>query len=143
MFRIAQRTVRLMMAGSVALLIAAPAHAAARSDQPVQGWSAMEGIPASALLRQAPQLPNSDMAVGDQPYCAENAEIHATLKHDFAEHRVDASRHEGTELWGSDQMGTWTLVAPRADRTSCIIASGIGFDSGRDLELYYQTAGLR
>lgn len=40
-------------------------------------------------------------------------------------------------------MGTWTLVAPRADETSCIIASGIGFDAERDVETYYRTAGLK
>lgn len=143
MFRIAQRTASLMMAGSVALLIAAPAQSATRPDQPIQGWSAMDGVAAGALLKQARRMPTSDMALVDQPYCAENAEIHATLKQDFNESRVDASQHEGAELWGSDQMGTWTLVAPREDATSCIIASGIGFTSARDVELYYRTAGLR
>lgn len=143
MFRIAQRTASLMMASSVALLIAAPAQSATRPDQPVQGWSAMDGVAAGALLKQAGQMPVSDMAVGDQPYCAGDSEIHATLKHDFNETRVDDGQHEGAELWGSDQMGTWTLVAPRTDATSCIIASGIGFTSGRDVELYYRTAGLK
>lgn len=143
MLRTANRIACLTVAGSAALLTAMPAFAASRADQPVQGWSAMQGVPATALLEQARDLPNSDMAVGDQPYCAENSEIHATLKQDFNERPVDHRQHAGTELWGSDQMGTWTLVAPRPDQTSCIIASGIGFDAARDVEVYYRTAGLQ
>lgn len=119
----AHRTARLMMAGSVMLLTAMPVLSATRPDQPVQAWSAMAGVDVPSLLSQTAQMPISDMAVGDQPYCAADPEIHQTLTTEFEESRVDAS-HKGTELWGSDQLGTWTLVAPRADDTSCIIASG-------------------
>ena len=49
---------------------------------------------------------------------------------------------QGTQLWGSDQLGTWTLVAPRDDQTSCIIASGIGFSDDRSTQAYFQVAGL-
>ena len=42
-----------------------------------------------------------------------------------------------------DQPCTWTLVVPRKDDTSCIIASGIGYDTARNEDVYYQTAGLR
>ena len=143
MYRTANRISRLGMAGSVALLMAMPAYSAIRSDQPVQGWSAMEGIDTATLLQQAQDMPTSDMAVGDQPYCAADSEIHQTLTQDFSENRIDAQQHAGTELWGSDQMGTWTLVAPRKDNTSCIIASGIGFDEEKSVEVYYTTAGLQ
>ncbi|MBC9246285.1 hypothetical protein H4P12_06055 [Paracoccus sp. 11-3] len=143
MNRTANRIGRLGMAGSVALLVAMPAYSAIRSDQPVQGWSAMAGIDTASLLQQAQDMPTSDMAVGDQPYCATDSEIHQTLTQDFSENRVDAEQHAGTELWGSDQMGTWTLVAPRKDNTSCIIASGIGFDEQTSVEVYYTTAGLQ
>lgn len=142
MTRTAHRLARLGMVGSVALLTAMPALAATRPDQPVQAWSAIEGVPATALLERARDLPTSDMAVGDQPYCADNAEIHATLSGDFSEAPIDATQHPDAQLWGSDQMGTWTLVAPRSDDTSCIIASGIGFDADRDASIYYRTAGL-
>ena len=142
MYRTAHRIASLGMIGSVALLMAMPAQSAIRSDEPVQGWSAMEGVDVATLLQQAQDMPTSDMAVGDQPYCATDSEIHQTLTREFSEGRIDAERHAGTELWGSDQMGTWTLVAPRKDDTSCIIASGIGFDEGRDVEVYYTTAGL-
>lgn len=143
MYRTANRISRLGMAGSVALLMAMPAYSAIRSDQPVQGWSAMAGIDTATLLQQAQDMPTSDMAVGDQPYCADDSEIHQTLTQDFSENRIDAQQHAGTELWGSDQMGTWTLVAPRKDNTSCIIASGIGFDEEKSVEVYYTTAGLQ
>ncbi|MCZ0961369.1 hypothetical protein [Paracoccus benzoatiresistens] len=143
MTRTAARIARLGMAGSVSLLMAMPAVSATRPDQPVQAWPAMSGVDTATLLEQAQDLPTSDMAVGDQPYCADDAEIHRTLKHDFNEAPVPSDGHAATELWASQQMGTWTLVAPRKDDTSCIIASGIGYDTARDVDVYYQTVGLR
>lgn len=148
MTRIASRIARLGLAGSVMLSMAMPAVSATRPDQPVQAWPAMAGVPVEVLLERAQTLPLSEMAAGDQPYCAADAEIHQTLEHDFAEAPVAgtgpaAIGQDATELWASDQMGTWTLVAPRVDGTSCIIASGIGYDAGRDVEVYFHTAGLR
>ncbi|SNR33130.1 hypothetical protein [Paracoccus sediminis] len=143
MTRIAHRIARLGLAGSVVALMAVPAVSATRPDQPVQAWPAMAGVDTATLLEQAQDMPTSDMAVGDQPYCAADAEIRLTLKQDFNESPVPGDGHAATELWASDQMGTWTLVAPRADDTSCIIASGIGYDTARDVNVYYQTAGLR
>lgn len=134
---IAHRIARLGMAGSVALLAAGPALAA---PQPVQGWSAMQGVTPAALLVQVQDLPLSEVAIDDQPYCAPDAEIAHTLNHDFDENPVEATAE--TELWGSDQLGTWTLVATRADDTSCIIASGIGYSDEREAAVYYRTAGL-
>lgn len=143
MSRTANRFVSLIVAGSAALLTAMPAVALTRADQPVQGWSAMQNTDVATLLDAAQDMPLSEVAINDQPYCAVNAEIHQTLNKDFNESRIDSQGHAGTELWGSDQMGTWTLVAPRGDDTSCIIASGIGFDDQRDLDVYYVTAGLK
>ena len=137
----ADRITRLGCAGVVALLSVTPALSAS-PNQPVQGWSAMQGIEPAALLEDIQTMPVSEMAVDDQPYCADDAEIAATLEQDFAEHPVDMTGVQGTQLWGSDQLGTWTLVAPRADQTSCIIASGIGYEGGTDVKLYYTTAGL-
>lgn len=141
MTRIANRTARLTMASSIALLTAMPALGASRADRPVQGWTTTKGLDIPALPDRARDTPASDMAVGDRPYCAEDREIRHTLQQDFAEKPVDAS-HEDAELWGSEQMGTWTLVAPREDKTSCIIASGIGYHPAKDVEIYYRTAGL-
>lgn len=143
MTRIAIRIARFGMAGSVAALLAMPAVSATRPDQPVQAWPAMAGVDTATLLQQAEDLPVSDMAVGDQPYCAADSEIHQTLQQDFNETPVPGDGHAATELWASDQMGTWTLVVPRKDDTSCIIASGIGYDTARDVDVYYRTAGLR
>lgn len=138
----ASRIAGLVAASSVVLLTAMPASALTRADQPVQAWPAMADSDAATLLKEVQDMPLSDMALGDQPYCAADAEIRQTLEHDFAEARVDGNRHPGAELWGSASMGTWTLVAPRADDTSCIIASGIGYKPGRAIEVYYKTAGL-
>lgn len=144
MTRTAPRTARLGLAGSAALLLALPTLALAsnRADQPVESWSAMAGVEVATLLDQVDDLPLSELAIDDQPYCAADDEIAYTLSHDFAEIPVLTAGLGGTELWASDLMGTWTLVAPRADDTSCIIASGIGFDEDRDANVYYSSAGL-
>ncbi|MFN3526164.1 MAG: hypothetical protein ACK4YU_08730 [Paracoccus sp. (in: a-proteobacteria)] len=142
MTRTASRTARLGLAGSVALLMALPSLASARADQPVQSWSAMAGVEVAALLDQVDDLPLSEVAIDDQPYCAVDDEIAHTLNHDFAEQPVLTAGLGGTELWASELMGTWTLVAPRDDDTSCIIASGIGYHDERDAEVYYSSAGL-
>lgn len=143
MTRIAPRIARFGLVGGIVALMAAPALSATRPDQPVQAWPAMAGVSVPVLLEQAQTLPVSDMAVGDQPYCAADAEIHQTLRQDFAETPVAGDGHAATELWASQQMGTWTLVVPRTDGTSCIIASGIGYDMARDPTVYHHTAGLR
>ncbi|MDO5614258.1 MAG: hypothetical protein Q4G14_13590 [Paracoccus sp. (in: a-proteobacteria)] len=124
---------------TTALTLASPAAAA-----PIKAWSAMAGVEPAVLLHTAQELPLSAAAVDDQPYCAPNAEIAMTLRQDFAEQRIDTAGVQGhdTELWGSDLMGTWTLVAARDDDTSCIIASGIGFDTDTDSTAFYRTAGL-
>lgn len=136
--RIASLTLALLV--SVGAAQARPA-----AEQPIRGWSAMDGNDAAMLLESAQDLPLADMAAGDQPYCATHDEISQTLQHDFGEKLIDISQFAGlgAQLWGSDQLGTWTLVAPRGDGISCIIASGIGFDLQRDSRAYYNVAGLR
>lgn len=142
MTRTATRIARLAMVGSVTLLTAMPSLAATPADQPIQGWSAMQGTDTATLLRDVQTMPVSEHATEDQPYCASDAEIAKTLEHDFNELPVHAEEADGTELWGSAQMGTWTLVAARGDKTSCIIASGIGFDGDSSVQVYYDVAGL-
>ncbi|WP_410216318.1 hypothetical protein [Paracoccus sp. (in: a-proteobacteria)] len=142
MTRTAHRIARLGIAGSVALLVAMPALSASRPDQSVQGWSAMQGIDPATLLSQVQTMPLSEQAIDDQPYCASDAEIAQTLTQDFDEEPVNVAGAGGTELWGSDLMGTWTLVAARPDETSCIIASGIGYSDEKSAEAFYTVAGL-
>lgn len=131
---------------ALALAGLAPAATAAIHDAaPLRGYSAMAGVPVPDMLRQAQDLPLSENAVGDQPYCAPDAEIEATLAQDFDESLVDTGGHQGmgTALWGSEMMGTWTLVATRDDDTSCIIASGTGFAPRHAPQVYYAVAGLK
>lgn len=130
----------LMVAGPLpTLAVPAPSQA---HQQPVSGWSAMADTDTATLLRQVRNLPLADLAGPDQPYCAAQAEISFTLAHDFDESRIEVDPHAGTVLWGSDSLGTWTMVAPRGDGTSCIIASGIGFDPDRDPARYFASVGL-
>lgn len=138
----ADRIIRLGCAGAIALLGVTPALSVTPASQPVQGWSAMQGIEPVALLNDIRSMPVSEVATDDQPYCAADAEISATLEQDFSEHPVDLTGAQGTQLWGSEQLGTWTLVAPRDAQTSCIIASGIGFSQARSTAEYYTVAGL-
>lgn len=136
------RTFAAVLAVSGILGFAAGAEAA---GLPVRGWSAIADVPADEMQRVAQSLPLSEMAVSDQPYCASDAEIAATLTHDFEEALIHRTTHGGldTQLWGSGQMGTWTLVTARGDGTSCIFASGIGFNEGEIAERFYNVAGLR
>ncbi|MBU2957215.1 hypothetical protein Q4511_09220 [Paracoccus sp. 1_MG-2023] len=142
MKRIANNIACAAAATGVALLSALPAAAAPQPGAPVEGWSAMRGVQPAAMLDHIDAMPLSEDAVADQPYCASDAEIQNTLTHDFSEELVVTAGFAATELWGSEQMGTWTLVAARADETSCIIASGTGFSDQRTPDVYFQTAGL-
>ena len=54
---------------------------------------------------------------------------------------VVARRADGTQLWGSDMMGTWTVLLERGD-THCVIASGIGYQDGVDPGAFYAKVGL-
>ncbi|RJL04087.1 hypothetical protein D3P06_09500 [Paracoccus aestuarii] len=133
----ADRIVRLGLAGAVALLGTLPAAA-----QPVQAWSAMEGVEPATLLQDIRDMPLSEVAIDDQPYCADDFEIAFTLSHDFGEEPIETAGAQGTELWGSDLLGTWTLVAPRDNETSCIIASGVGYSDDEGVDTYFTVAGL-
>ena len=65
----------------------------------------------------------------------------AGLDAEFGETLVLAKR-DGLRLWGSDEMGTWTMVFERHDGSSCIVASGIGYQDGTDPSVIFRTAGL-
>lgn len=140
MTRPARRLARLILAGSIALLPVGSAFSATRSDRPMQGGSATQGTDAATPPDQARDMPETDMVAGDRPYCASPAEIAGTLKHDFEETRVDSDPAQGTELWGSALMGTWTLVAARGG-DDCIIASGTGYAPGREAVIHDRVAG--
>lgn len=106
-----------------------------------QGWSAVSGVDPRAVRELARNLPVSEDATGDQPWCSHNAQIEAALSHDFEEEKI-ATNARDTALWGSQMMGTWTMVLERPDQTSCIIASGIGFSEQASPDAYFVRVGL-
>ncbi|MRX49817.1 hypothetical protein GI374_04985 [Paracoccus sp. S-4012] len=111
----------------------------------VRGWSALEGTDTATLIANVDRFGTGIEAAVDAPYCDAHSNITASLIHDFGESFVDHARIGGnvTQLWGSDVMGTWTLVTARADaQTSCVVASGIGFKSGANPDVFYVKAGL-
>ena len=129
----------------LALSLATPALAVTQSREDnlanPRGWSAVAGMDPREVRELARTLPLSQNAVGDQPWCDRKAEVESTLAHDFGEEKV-AVGHEGTTLWGSALMGTWTMVYERGDATSCVIASGVGFSDGANPGLFFAKAGL-
>ncbi|WP_134679615.1 hypothetical protein [Paracoccus ravus] len=106
-----------------------------------RGWSAIAGTEPRAVRDMARELPVSDQATADQPWCAASDEIAQSLSEDFEEEKV-ATNGSDTALWGSDMMGTWTVVLERPDATSCVIASGIGFSADQGPRRYFVQAGL-
>ncbi len=106
-----------------------------------RGWSAIAGMDPSAVAELARTPPLSDQAAGDQPWCDRQAEVERTLSHDFGEEKV-ATGARGMVLWGSELMGTWTMVLERADATSCVVASGIGYSDTTSPQVFFSKAGL-
>lgn len=132
----------------LALLMALPAAQAfgaitSRHDDASgpTGWSAVAGMEPRAVREMARELPLSEQATRDQPWCGQNTEVEASLTHDFGETKVTTNARD-TALWGSQIMGTWTVVLERADATSCIIASGVGFRDGTSPQAYFTNVGL-
>lgn len=63
----------------------------------------------------------------DEPYCDVRVTVTETLANDFQETRVTAPEERDgifVELWASDRLGTWTMLATRADGISCVIETG-------------------
>ena len=136
---------RIAPTALLALALALPASAAITSREDnlaaPRGWSAMAGMDPHAVAEMARSLPLSDQAADDQPWCDHRAEVERTLTHDFGEEKI-ATAARGMVLWGSELMGTWTMVLDRADATSCVIASGIGYRDGASPQLFFSKAGL-
>ncbi|MDS9466907.1 hypothetical protein RGQ15_04860 [Paracoccus sp. MBLB3053] len=106
-----------------------------------RGWSAISGMDPRSVREMARSLPVSDQATDDQPWCDQDRKIETALKQEFGESKI-ATNAEDTALWGSELMGTWTMVLERPDATSCVIASGIGFSSERSPDAYFINVGL-
>lgn len=134
------------LAALAATLLCAPVaqsavEPAVRHSGPIKGWTAVAGLTGPAVLELARTLPLSAEARNDQPWCDSAAAVADALRSEFEEQPV-THRADGTQLWGSDLMGTWTVVLGRADGTQCIIASGIGYQDGTDPLAFYAKVDL-
>ncbi len=97
-----------------------------------------------------PSVYDMDMlAADDQPYdeahCMMHAAMAENLNHDFAEKRVETRVSDDglvMELWGSEVMGTWTILHKGTDGVSCIVTSGIGWAADAAPDQVFASADL-
>ena len=75
------------------------------------------------------------------PWCDATSEIAGALGSEFGE-RLVLSKQGGLHLWGSAEMGTWTMLLTRPDQTSCVVASGTGYHDSTDPAAIFRQAGL-
>ena len=107
----------------------------------VKGWTAVAGMSGPEVVELVRNLPaQTTEASGNLPWCDAAPVVSTALKAEFDEDLV-ARRADGTQLWGSDLMGTWTVLLERG-RTHCVIASGIGYQDGVDPGAFYAKVGL-
>lgn len=69
------------------------------------------------------------------PQCAPRADVVETLAQRYGETRHSqgiAANNTLMELFASDATGTWTLTVTTPDGTTCLVASGEGFDAVTD-----------
>lgn len=146
--RAARAPLAALAALATAALIAVPAQSSIESrqqleDQP-RAWSSVAGMDTSAVMASAGSFATGEVAGADAPYCDVDNAVAQTLTHDFGESLVDDTKvgSANTQLWASPLMGTWTLVMARPDKTSCIVASGIGYSDDTNPDVFYAQAGI-
>lgn len=92
----------------------------------------------------APPDPRAEAELSlTETYCDARDVVADTLRHDFAETpRLVAVTADGMtmELWGSEVMGTWTVVHHGGDGISCIVTSGQGWTSATDAAVVMDAA---
>ena len=109
--------------------------------------AAVLAVPVAVAVAASPvpRLVGPDMATGGEmagtdlslaeTWCDARGTVADTLRHDFAEAPTLAAL-TGTgmtmELWTSDLLGTWTMVHHGGDGISCIVTSGMDWQSGAD-----------
>ncbi len=137
------RTLALIATAAALPAAAAQAAALARStaEGPVRGWTSVAGMTGPEVVQLARHLPVETDPDSDKPWCDAAPVVQSALTAEFEETMV-ARRADGTSLWGSDAMGTWTVLLERADTTHCVIASGIGYRDGVDPGSLYARVGL-
>lgn len=73
----------------------------------------------------------------DEAHCGARADIGEKLRDGFEETPVTAMTSTGgldLELWGSAEQATWTIVHHGRDGISCVVASGLGWNSDTDAQ---------
>lgn len=115
---------------------------------PAESFSYRLAQPSDAVRRstEAPSLDNLEVldlvtAYGDdqaydEPYCDVRVTVTEKLANDFEEAHVGAPEERGgvfVELWASDRLGTWTMLATRADGIACVIETGRDWAGETDL----------
>lgn len=144
----AQTTLIASLALGTLALVAMPAQSAIETREQLQAqpraWSAMAGVDTASVMSMAGTFASGADAGANDPFCDADNVVAQTLSHDFGESLVDDAKvgTADTQLWGSDVMGTWTLVMARGDQTSCIIASGVGYSDHANPDVFYASAGL-
>jgi len=81
----------------------------------------------------------------NSPRCEVQAQMASILARDYSEHPVDRRvSGDGLHLvlWGSTEMGTWTLVHDGEDGVACVISSGIGWTHQSTPDLIFANAPL-
>ncbi|WP_299139867.1 S-adenosyl-L-homocysteine hydrolase [uncultured Tateyamaria sp.] len=64
-------------------------------------------------------------AVAQTPtVCMSSTEMEATLIDWYGEAPIAETATQSTQVWASDDSGTWTLVQYLADGQSCVLAQG-------------------
>lgn len=67
-----------------------------------------------------------------QEVCGNTAEVYKALLNEFGEYRRAAGylgdMSGWVEFWGSDE-GSWTILLSMPNGQTCLISSGIGFDT--------------
>ena len=81
----------------------------------------------------------------DTARCEAQAQMDTILTVDFEEQPIE-KRIVGdglhVELWGSTEMGTWTLVHDGNDGVACVISSGIGWTDESSPDQIFMNAPL-
>jgi hypothetical protein len=136
---------KLMIFAAALVGLAVPVTVAQSKTDPLTSSSDL-----SQTQTMRPMDDHSDVAYGDlsvfdtistygedqnstEPYCDQRGTLISTLNTDFAEKpkvRSPLPMNRSVELFASDIMGTWTAVYTRADGISCVVSSGIDWESG-------------
>ncbi|PZO67671.1 MAG: hypothetical protein DI498_01385 [Paracoccus denitrificans] len=132
----------ILLAVVAALGITLPVVGAQSSVQPrtdmhsaaPRAYSAIEGMSVRDVMAVARTLPTTTIDPA-QPWCDLTGAIDESLRIEFGEQRI--ASQGGLVLYGSDEAGTFTLVMPRADKTSCVVGSGTGYRDASNPDRIY------